>query len=285
MHDESPTTMPWEAHEPADDRATISSTADPRPTTGADGPLEPMLCPFLRSASGKAGFGTPIASPDPANRCVALREAIPQSLRQQELVCLTSGHVNCPRYLRGSPVVAEPELEPVAGISLGRPAVVASLLVLAAAFLISVAFVVNNGGLVLTASGPSPSPSASEGGLGTTTGGSPLPSATQLPTASPEVTPSPIVTSSPGPTPSPTPASTATPEPTATPQPTSDRYALLTRCPNQSDCYIYVVRSGDNLYSIARYFGVPLATVKAMNPWTQNGLRAGRDLQIPTPTR
>ena len=60
---------------------------------------------------------------------------------------------------------------------------------------------------------------------------------------------------------------------------------LLTACPGTPDCYIYVVRSGDNLFSIARYFGVPLNTVKAMNPWTKNGLVAGRELRIPTPTR
>ena len=43
----------------------------------------------------------PIETPDPANRCTALHDAVPQSLRQQELVCLSSAHVNCPRYLRG----------------------------------------------------------------------------------------------------------------------------------------------------------------------------------------
>ena len=79
----------------------------------------------------------------------------------------------------------------------------------------------------------------------------------------------------------PTPAATSKP----TPRPTSGRFALLKPCPNQSGCWIYVVRSGDNLYSIARYFGVPLATVKAWNPWTANGLKVGRELRIPTPTR
>ncbi len=72
-------------------------------------------------------------------------------------------------------------------------------------------------------------------------------------------------------------------EPTAAP--TSDRYALLTACPDKPDCWIYRVRSGDNLFSIAKYFGVPLATVKALNPWTQSGLKVGRDLILPPPTR
>ena len=68
-------------------------------------------------------------------------------------------------------------------------------------------------------------------------------------------------------------------------QPTSGRYALLTACPDRSGCWIYHIRSGDNLYSIANYFGVSLKTVQAWNPWTQSGLKTGRELRIPTPTR
>ena len=60
---------------------------------------------------------------------------------------------------------------------------------------------------------------------------------------------------------------------------------MLTSCPNTPNCYVYVVRSGDNLFSIANYFGVSLNTVKAWNPWTQNGLVVGRGLRIPPPTR
>jgi len=60
---------------------------------------------------------------------------------------------------------------------------------------------------------------------------------------------------------------------------------LLTPCPSTSDCYVYVIRSGDNLYSIANYFGVSLNRVDAMNPWVSNGLKVGRGLRIPTPTR
>ena len=47
----------------------------------------------------------------------------------------------------------------------------------------------------------------------------------------------------------------------------------------------YVVRSGDNMTSIANYFGVSLTRVKAMNPWVQSGLTIGRGLRIPPPTR
>jgi hypothetical protein len=59
------------------------------------------------------------------------------------------------------------------------------------------------------------------------------------------------------PTPEPTPEPTATPKPTK--KPSSSRYDLLTPCPDQPDCWIYRIRSGDNLYSIVNYFGVPLA--------------------------
>jgi hypothetical protein len=46
------------------------------------------------------------------------------------------------------------------------------------------------------------------------------------------------------------------------------------------------VRRGDNLFSIANYFGVPLRRVYAMNPWLENsGLRAGQELRLPPPTR
>ena len=92
---------------------------------------------------------------------------------------------------------------------------------------------------------------------------------------------------------SPTPAATATPAPTsaATPAPTatpaSDRYALLRPCPNRSDCWIYVVRSGDNLASIANYFGHSLDTIRAMNRQITNPttIRAGDQIRMPPPTR
>ena len=50
-----------------------------------------------------------------------MREAVPQSLRQQELVCLTSGHINCPRYLRGAVVVTDLPT-PIVRVGSGDPA-------------------------------------------------------------------------------------------------------------------------------------------------------------------
>jgi hypothetical protein len=255
------------------------------------------VCPFLRVVDGAEGLGPPIEAPDPANRCAALREPVPQSLRQQELVCLSSGHVNCPRYLRGAL-----DVEPVRPVHAPRaapsvhvtPATAGSLAIFLAAFLLSLGFVLANGGVVLTA--VAPTPALSGGVLGAIDTAPPTATTTSAPT--PEPTPAPTATPAPTPiaAPSPTtttlPSASPTPEPTApspttapTAKPASGRFALLTACPDRSGCWIYRIRAGDNLFSIANYFSVSLKTVQAWNPWTQSGLKIGRELRIPTPTR
>jgi hypothetical protein len=223
------------------------------------------ICPFLRASTAGGALAEPIETPDPANRCTALHDAVPQSLRQQELVCLSSAHVNCPRYLRGAVGLPAP-IEQVSAARRVTPATAGALALFGLAFVISVGFVVATGGLTLTAAVPTATP----GGEPT-----PVPTPTPAPTLSPSATP----------TVAPTPASTPEPTAKATPRPTSNRFALLKACPGTPDCYIYIVRSGDNLFSIAKYFGVPLKTVQAMNPWTKSGLVAGKQLRIPTPTR
>lgn len=269
-------------------------TAVPDPSTwlstlvGRSPNLE--VCPFLRAVGTGAVIGLPIEAPDVANRCAALHEAVPQSLRQQELVCLTSGHINCPRYLRGALVASEAPAGRIRTRPALTPAITVALGVLALSFIVSFAFVVANGGLTLpvAAVAASPSPSGTSVAVGPTAdpgpSASPSPSvaATPVPaspvpaTATPAATQTPIATA----------ASTPRPTPTSKPKPTSDRFDLLTRCPNKPNCWIYVVRSGDNLYSIANYFGVSLERVKALNPWTRTErLRAGRQLILPTPTR
>lgn len=245
---------------------------------------EPRICPFLRAIDDDVSLAPAIPRPDQANRCTALGDAAPQSLRQQEHACLTSVHVNCPRYLPGALQLTEPTPVPRgSGLQL-TPAIVGALFVLAASFALSVGFVVANGGMDLPAAGGPPQAALESAGSG--------PSLSPVPTSSASVSPIPTTVAGPSPAPTipATPASTAPPAPSATPPATpgssSDRYALLEPCSDTPGCWIYVIRSGDNLVSIARYFGIPLDVVTERNPWTTTtALVAGQELRLPAPTR
>jgi hypothetical protein len=243
---------------------------------------EPRICPFLRTVADDGTVRDPVPWPDEANRCMALGDAAPQSFRQQEFACLERSHLSCPRYLRGTLVMVQPEPEGRGGIEL-TPAIAGALLVLAAAFALSVGFVVANGGMSLPGIA-SPSPDLAETSAGPSASLAPEPSdgvASAAPSAEPTPEPSPE-SSVEAETSPPTVAPTLTPSPA----PSSDRYALLTPCPDAPDCWVYVVRGGDNLVSIARYFGVPLDAVYERNPWAETeALVAGRELRLPTPTR
>jgi LysM repeat protein len=242
----------------------------------------PTTCPYFRSVGADARMGPPLEAPDPLNRCAALGDLKPQSYRQQELVCLTSGHVNCPRYLQAAAVRRSPMARPVAMRTIGR-ATGAATLVLAGALVVSVGFLVTRGGFRLPSVTPSPTSAA-------LTTAEPSESPPPTPSATVSVEPSgsvaPTATTNPTPTPSPTPERTRKPERTPRPTQRSDRYDLLEPCPDRPRCWIYTVRSGDNLYSIANYFGVALESIYELNPWTRNqGLRAGQELILPPPTR
>ena len=161
------------------------------------------------------------------------------------------------------------------------PAIAAALVVLAASFALSVAFVLANGGLDLPAAQrPSQSSDVAAGGPGATPTAlaeSSVAPIAATPTASPTETAA---------TATPTGQVTARPSPRPTAGPSSNRYDLLTACPDTPDCWVYVVRQGDNLFSIARYFGVPLSVVQERNPWTKDTqLVAGQKLLLPPPTR
>ena len=286
--------------EDARGRSTASATAPPPVLMNLADPAErspnPETCPFLRSIGPAGRLGPPIETPDPANRCLAVTEAKPQSIRQQQLVCLTEGHVNCPRYLRGALVSSH-----VASRRLPRltasPPVIASVLVLILSAAASVGFLLANGGMALAL------PSSSPGGVAA---GSPAPSVpaeasvvpqpskTSASPANPSPSPPAIVPpASPEPTlapprpPSPTPGATPGATPEATPAETSDRYAVLEPCPDAPDCWIYTIRAGDNFQSIVNWFGVPFDTVAAMNPQLGDvaNIHAGDRIRMPPPTR
>jgi LysM repeat protein len=159
------------------------------------------------------------------------------------------------------------------------PAIAGALVVLAASFALSVAFVLANGGLDLPAA-------QRPAGSGNTT--AVVPSAGASAPAGESVAPSETTAAgaSPGPSATEAPGIPAPSAGAATPRPFSNRYDLLTACPNTPDCWVYVVRQGDNLFSIARYFGVPLNVVEQRNPWTATTqLVAGQKLLLPAPTR
>lgn len=259
---------------------------------------DPSVCPFFRLETDD-GLVAPSLQPDDANRCVAIGAPRAQSARQQELVCLRSSHADCPRYLRGALTEGGPE--PARRPAPLPRATFAALLVLVLSAGISFGFVLQRGGIDLPVVGATPGSSAVA--LAATPGPTveptvvvATPSVSPADASTPPATasPTPAPTDSPSPSPTPTPVATPSPTPRATPSPTPasgsvpsrSRLALLTPCPNQAGCYIYSVRAGDNLYSIARYFGVSLATVQAWNPTVKaTGLHAGLKLKIPTPTR
>ena len=168
------------------------------------------------------------------------------------------------------------------------PAILGALLVLAASFALSVGFVVANGGMDL----PVPPSASSEAAVASaspdaSTTAAPAPSDTPSPSVAPSATSTPAASVGSA---TATPTSTATPSPSrapdATPRPSSNRYALLEPCGDEPDCWIYTVRQGDTLVSIANYFGVPFDDVVERNPWTETTpLVAGQELRLPPPTR
>jgi LysM repeat protein len=225
-------------------------------------------CPFFRRETADGTLGRPIEMPESINRCAAYGEPRPQSLRQQQLVCLSSRHVDCPRYLQAAaPVSRAPRARTV------PPAILAAIVILLLSAAASFAFVLARGGLQL------PEPSGATGDVAGAVG-TPLPT-TLVVVATPAPTPAPTLT----PTASPVATPVATSTPAATP-PQNDRYALLEPCPDKPDCYVYRVRRGDTLTGIAKFFGTTLDTVRELNPWTKTkGLQTGQQLIIPPPPR
>lgn len=124
-------------------------------------------------------------------------------------------------------------------------------------------------------------PPSTPGGAGFVRVG-PAPEATE-PIASASSSPPAAV--APAPTDGPTPGPTRTPRPP--PERITDRFPELAPCPRESSCYIYVVRTGDNFFSIVHYYRVDYDTVLRMNPGLGNParIRPGDEIRIPTPRR
>ena len=267
------------------------------------GPLPECLgLPVPSLDRGRRRLGLPVEAPDPVNRCAALHDPVPQSLRQQELVCLTSGHVNCPRYLRGSHVADRAARTRSPGRASSRPAIAGSVAILVVAFLLSVAFVVANGGLTLTRGrrGRRRPARPGRGRDGRADRDAAGPTATRRRPRRPadrrrdaradrDAEPrrrSPSADPDPGrrpPTPTP-----------PTPTPKGDHPAgrdgepdeAADPVPGQGEL-LHLLGSGRATTCTASptTSASPSATVKAWNPWTDNGLQVGRDLRIPPPTR
>ncbi len=245
---------------------------------------DPSVCPFFRREADGI-LTAPLHQPDDTNRCAAIGAPRPQSARQQELVCLRDAHADCPRYLRGALVVPPAPL-PRRPTAVPR-ATVAALLVLVLSAGISFGFVLQRGGIDMPVVEGGATPTAvavvATQTVTPTAMVTPAPTLAPTPSTTPEPTPTPTIVPSPSPSPSPTPVPTRKPSAT----PTSDRYAVLVPCPDKPACYIFTVRRGNSMWSIANYFGVPLSTLYAWNPKYANGasLRVGDLIRMPPPTR
>ncbi len=264
-------------------RATLFRPA-PIPAPGDGIPL----CPYLARETPDRLLGPATGAVDPTHRCVALGDPVPQSSRQQELVCLTAAHVNCPRYLHGVQLAAAPPAaparEPVSN------AVIVAALVFLAAVAASFGFLAIRGGFDLAIETPPPGLVAAVPTTSAAPGASRGPAVSTPPTVSPspaDASSSPAPSASPSPSPSGSAAISPSPTPgrTPTPAPSSNRYAVLTPCPSTRNCWIYEIRSGDNLVSIANWFGVDYDRMRSMNPNLRIPIHTGDRLRIPTPTR
>jgi hypothetical protein len=107
-----------------------------------------VVCPHLDLVGPDAAGELPRAVPDPANRCLALTDPLHLSPDQQRLVCATNRHRTCRRYTLAATGAAPTAFGAVRPLYL-RPAVVASLVLVAVAFVVAVAYLVNGGSLLV----------------------------------------------------------------------------------------------------------------------------------------
>ena len=257
----------------------------------ASGANAPVVCKFLRSIGPDGKLFEPGGEAVPTHRCAAFGDPLPLSLRQQELVCLQRVHVSCPRYMRGTLLAEESataaaEAKPRSGMPYLTIAGLA-LVALAGAVLIAVMLG------VLPGSSSGANPSAASPVAATSASGTPTAAPTL--TAVPTPTDTPAPTAPPAAAPSPTLAPTPVPPATWPPGATASRMNLVVPCPGQTNCYIYTVRGpgpsgngskvADSLPNVARFFGVDINKIYALNAWARSGIHPGDKLKIPPPTR
>jgi hypothetical protein len=269
----------------------------------AQGGPGPIRCHFLRSVGPDGRLAEALKTAVPTHRCAAFGDPLPLSLRQQELVCLQRVHVSCPRYVRGTLLANENQSaaavqdEQSGGIPIltiaGVGMVILALGVLLAAGLGLPPF----GGGAPAATQPVVAVASASGSASASA--SRTPAVTISPTESAPSSPSARPSASPTAAPTPTPTPTPTPAPTSSwpPGATALTMNLVTPCPNQANCYIYVVRGpgagpsgngssvADNVAGIARFFGVDVQAIYELNPGSNSGITPGQKLKIPPPTR
>lgn len=231
----------------------------------------PSGCPFLRRL---AADGRPVEIADryaEGNVCAAYASVVALGRSQQELVCLAERHVSCPRYRRRR--IVGPGRVPADG-RWSPVVVVAAALLLVAALAVGGWVALQNARFGISPASPTPT-------------AEPTPSPSPTPTPSPTLAPTPTPTAEPTPTASPTPAPTPSPTPAPTPTPAGspDPFAGLPLCPGEEPCYVYTVRSDDNLSGIAERFGTTLDAILAINPEITDPrtIRVGQKIKIPFP--
>ena len=135
------------------------------------------------------------------------------------------------------------------------PAVLLAVVFTMACAFVSIAFVAARGGLDLPLAATTPPGVARASTVPTNATAS-----TPGPTAAPQVTAMPLP-SGPG-SPEPSLSPTAPPTPYATPDP----LAVLPPCPDHPGCYLYTIRRGDTLSTIADRWLISIGTLEALNP-------------------
>ncbi|MEI7743264.1 MAG: hypothetical protein WCK58_05880, partial [Chloroflexota bacterium] len=121
------------------------------PGSAAGLPDERAVCPFFRRFADGT-LSAPVAAPLEGQVCAAIGEPRPQSVNQQELVCLRAAHADCPRHQHRA---SAPPPAPARATPKVPLATLVALLILVLSAGLSFGFVAARGGL-----GMPPAPNA-----------------------------------------------------------------------------------------------------------------------------